>query len=133
MTYTRGQITTSAAWFLIVGGILIAQFMSKESPAPMWLDLGKQLLKVSLVALLWITLIAQIMRGPMQPPLLIRPQRDTSGWLGSTYYVKLPSDYVRLGEPVPASAITWWQVGQIILGILAVTFTVLLLTGRFVV
>lgn len=115
MSSTPGQIMTSVVWSLVIVGILLTHAF---------------VLWVVLVLLLWGILIAHLWRGPLKPSLLIRRRVDTSHWVGATYRVKMPSDYVRLGEPVPASAIAWWWVGTIICGIVTVVFTHALLTGR---
>lgn len=119
MNYTPGQILTTALLIVIVAGMAFSQ--------------NRVYFKVALVLLLWGVLIAQLWRGPLQPPLWIFLRSDRSGWHRSSlryrYHVKLPGDYIRLGEPVPESAITTWRVVHVLLFIGCVVFSVMLLTG----
>ena len=99
-------------------------------PIPGWLEPVRWVLRVALVLVNWYTLIAQFWYGPLEPPLLLIMQNDRSGWYGNRYYVMLPSDYLRLGQPVPESAFIWWQIVQLFFGFMAVLLTLLLLTGH---
>jgi hypothetical protein len=115
MNYTPAQILTTAIVIVIFAGMAFSQH--------------RMYFEVALVLLLWGVLIAQVWRGPLQPPLLAFLRSDTSGWHGSRYHVKLPADYIRLGEPIPESAITTWKVVHILLFIGCVVSSILLLTG----
>jgi hypothetical protein len=112
MTSTPIQIITIAVWVLIFAGAAFAE--PRE-------------LQVACVLLAWGILITHIWRGPMKPPLLMVPRR----WRmrhGDTVVVKLPADYVRLGESVPDSAITLWWALNVLAVISFVGFTIVLLT-----
>lgn len=130
MTYCRLQILTTSAWVLSLSGLFITQYLSTEMPGLGWLEPVRWVLRVAFVLCLWWTLLAQLWYGPLEPPLLLLRQNDRSGWYGNRYYVKLPADYLRLGEPVPDSAFLWWQILQLFFGCLAVLCTLLLLTGH---
>jgi uncharacterized membrane protein YphA (DoxX/SURF4 family) len=115
MTYTPGQILVTVVWFLILVGINGTE---------------QQELRAALVLLAAGILIAHIWRGPTKTPLLMLPRRWRS-WNGEVSDLKFPVDYLRLGEPVPDSAVRLWWVMTILVGIGSVVMTILLLTGRF--
>jgi hypothetical protein len=113
MNYTPAQILTTAILIVALVGVAFSQ---------------NRMLEIVFVLLLWGVVIAQVWRGPLQPPLLAFLRSDISGWHGSRYKVKLPADYIRLGEPVPESAITTWWVVHILLFIGCVVWTAIALT-----
>lgn len=65
----------------------------------------------------------------MKPSLLIAPQNVRV--LGDTFFLYLPVDYARVGEPVPTSAIDLWWILTTLFPIFSVSFAFLVLTGRF--
>ena len=130
MPHARLRIVTTVAWVLTLCGLFITQYLSTEMPGLGWLEPVRWVLRVALVLVNWYTLIAQFWYGPLEPPLLLIMQNDRSGWYGNRYYVMLPSDYLRLDQPVPESAFIWWQIVQLFFGFMAVLLTLLLLTGH---
>jgi len=129
-TSTRAQIVAVAV-LLLIGGVwvLLDLFgLTGEVRIDGLLSVSlDRLMRALLVLWLWGILIAELWRGPLQPPLLIGQGR-TSGWRWGRS-TKLPSDYVREGQPVPRSAVAHWWRERLLVAIVAVGFTYRFLAG----
>ena len=125
MPHARLRIVTTVAGVLILCGLFVTRYLS---PGLGWLEPVQCVPRPALVLVIWYTLIAHVWYGPLEPPLLLIMQNDRSGWYGNRYYVMLPADSLRLGQPVPESAFLWWQIVQLVFGFLAVLCALLLLT-----